>query len=105
MTALKVFRTVAFLEGTSYLVLLLVAMPLKYLLAMPLAVRVVGSIHGFLFVLFVLLLLRVATERQWPLLRSGWALLASVLPGGTFVFDRTLQAELARCSEESAQQH
>ncbi|HMR75495.1 MAG TPA: DUF3817 domain-containing protein [Polyangiaceae bacterium] len=100
MKALQAFRIVALLEGTSYLVLLLVAMPLKYLLDMPLAVRIVGSLHGFLFVVFVLLLLRLATEHGWPLLRSVGALVASVVPGGTFYFDRTLQAELAKLAAE-----
>ena len=58
MTALRQLRLVALLEGASFLVLLFVAMPLKYLAGMPLAVRIAGSIHGALFIAFVVALYR-----------------------------------------------
>jgi integral membrane protein len=94
MKALQMLRVVGFLEGVSFLVLLLVAMPLKYMLAMPIAVRVAGSLHGFLFVLFVAALLRAAIVRKWPLRRSFAAFGASLVPGGTFILDRALKREL-----------
>ncbi|RYZ34498.1 MAG: DUF3817 domain-containing protein, partial [Myxococcaceae bacterium] len=53
MSALRQLRLIAFLEGLSFLGLLFVAMPVKYLLGQPLAVRVAGSVHGLLFLLFV----------------------------------------------------
>ena len=53
MTALRQLRLVAFLEGSSFLVLLFIAMPLKYLAGLPLAVRVAGSVHGLLFLVFL----------------------------------------------------
>jgi integral membrane protein len=84
---------VAFLEGLSFLVLLLVAMPLKYLAGKPGAVRVVGLTHGLLFILFCVTLIRVGTLRGWPLRRWAGALLASLLPFGTFVLDRSLARE------------
>ena len=91
---LQNFRIVAFLEGMSFVVLLFVAMPLKYMLDLPIAVRVVGSIHGLLFVIFVAALVRVAFERRWPLRRSAVAFVASCVPFGTFVLDRALKREL-----------
>ena len=53
MEELKQFRWVAFLEGLSFVLLLFVAMPLKYWAGLPLAVRIVGMVHGLLFVLFI----------------------------------------------------
>ena len=94
MRSLHQLRIVAFLEGMSFLVLLFIAMPLKYLAGQPLAVRVVGLIHGILFLAFVVALFRAARARTWPLRRSGLALLASLLPFGTFVLDRSLRAEI-----------
>ena len=66
MTALRQLRLVALLEGTSFLVLLFVAMPLKYLAGLPLAVRIVGSLHGLLFLMFLAALLRAGSQRGWP---------------------------------------
>jgi len=94
MSALRSLRVIAFLEGTSFLVLLLIAMPLKYLFALPLAVRIVGGVHGLLFLVFVFALYRAATERDWSWRRSLSAFIASLVPGGTFVLDRSLRREM-----------
>jgi integral membrane protein len=95
MTALRQLRLVALLEGASFLILLFIAMPLKYLADLPVAVRIAGSVHGFLFLVFVVLLFRAARQRAWPLRRSLLAFISSILPFGTFVFDRTLRREIA----------
>src|SRR5688572_29585194 len=94
MTALRQLRLVAFLEGSSFVLLLFVAMPLKYLAGLPLAVRVVGSIHGALFLVFLVALYRAARGREWPHRRSLAAFVASILPFGTFVFDASLRREI-----------
>jgi integral membrane protein len=96
-TPLRRLRLIGLLEGTSYLVLLLIAMPLKYAAGYPLAVQVVGAIHGGLFVLFVLSVLEVTLRRPWWSIGFwGGAALAAVVPLGTFVFDRWLKrVELA----------
>lgn len=94
VTVLRQLRLVALLEGLSFLVLLFVAMPLKYLAGLPLAVRIAGSIHGGLFIWFVVALYRAARARAWPRRRSMTALVASILPFGTFVFDASLRREL-----------
>jgi integral membrane protein len=94
MTALRQLRLVALLEGSSFLILLFVAMPLKYLAGMPLAVRIVGSIHGALFLLFLAALYRAARARDWTRRRSVTAFVASILPFGTFVFDASLRREI-----------
>jgi integral membrane protein len=82
-------------EGCSYLVLLLVAMPLKYIWAMPLGVRIVGAVHGVLFLLYVALAFRAARANSWQASKLVRVLVASVLPCGPFVIDRSLRAETA----------
>jgi integral membrane protein len=88
---IRTFRLIAFAEGVSYLVLLGIAMPLKYLAGMPLAVRITGSIHGLLFILFCVQLYRVAIEHEWPPRRWLFAFAMSLIPFGTFVLDRRLR--------------
>jgi len=86
-TPLQRFRIIAIMEGISFVVLLFIAMPLKYLADMPLAVRVVGMIHGILFILFVAMLADVSKTYKWPLRQSMMAFIASILPFGTLVYD------------------
>jgi integral membrane protein len=88
-------RLVGLLEGASYLLLLGVAMPLKYWAGMPLAVRVVGMAHGVLFVAFVAALLLAWRARRWSVLRAAGLFVACLIPFGTFVVDRGLREEQA----------
>lgn len=87
------FRKIALAEGVSFLVLLFVAMPLKYFAGMPLAVTIVGGLHGVLFVAFVILAREVKSDykKDWKWL--GKAMLASILPFGTFVADKEWKKE------------
>lgn len=86
-------RGIAFIEGVSFLLLLGIAMPLKYLADFPGPVKIVGWIHGLFFVLYLLALADVSLKRQWPRSRIAGALLASVVPFGTFVLDARLRQE------------
>jgi len=92
-SALGRFRLVAILEGISYLVLLFIAMPMKYIWHQPLAVKYTGWAHGVLFVLYMLLLLLVWIELKWKFTRVLWAFVASLIPFGTFILDKQLQKE------------
>ena len=87
------FRMVAIAEGVSFLVLLLIAMPLKYMFDMPLMVKLVGWLHGALFVAFFYFAFEVFTSFKKEFLWLGKAFLASVIPFGTFIFDRELKME------------
>lgn len=89
-TPLGRLRLVSLLEGASLLLLLGVAMPLKYLAGQPLAVRWVGLVHGVLFVSYALLLAQCTLELRWPARRFGLGLLLSVLPFGAFYAERRL---------------
>ena len=86
-------RVVGFAEAVSFLVLLGVAMPLKYLYGLPGAVRVVGLIHGVLFMLYGAAVVRVAVARRWSAMRWLESLAASVFPFGPFLLDRRLRRE------------
>lgn len=89
-TPLGRLRLVGIPEGVSALVLFLVAMPLKHAAGMPMAVTVVGSIHGGLFVLFCLALAHAWAARAVDARWAALLLLAAIVPGGTLVADRRL---------------
>lgn len=96
MNDLKLLRTVGTLEGISFLFLLLVAMPLKYMGGMPAAVTYAGLAHGALFLAFLVAVLAVSHRRQWPVWVFLLGLLAAVLPFGPFVFDAWLGKRYGR---------
>ena len=87
------FRRIAIAEGISFLVLLLIAMPLKYFAGQPLAVTIAGSIHGILFITFMILGLEYKTAAGKNLKWYALAFIASILPFGTFVLDKSLKKE------------
>ena len=87
----SLLRAVSLAEGVSYLVLLGIAMPLKYGANMPGAVRVVGSIHGALFVVFCVALLRAMLGARWPISRASLVFMASLVPFAAFWMDRRIR--------------
>lgn len=93
--AIRHLRFLAIWEGISFLVLLLIAMPLKYGMGMPGAVRITGAVHGILFVLYVLAVFRAASVCKWSLFRTLVALALSLFPIGTFFLERRLKREEA----------
>lgn len=90
MSFVRALRHLAIIEGISTLVLFGIAMPLKYFAGMPLAVRIVGSLHGALFVaLVVMLLLAIRKVPISPALAAA-GIAAAIVPGGPFLLDRHL---------------
>lgn len=89
-TNLGLLRIIGILEGISYLVLLGIAMPLKYIWDMPEFIYSTGMAHGLLFVLYVFFVLLVGYQLKWSLNKCFWALLASLVPFGTFIADKKL---------------
>lgn len=85
------FRIVAFLEGLSYITLLFIAMPLKYLYAMPIAVKIVGMTHGILFIAFLIYLLLCAQRHNFTKKDTFVFFIASLIPFGTFFTDKRLK--------------
>lgn len=81
-------RLLGMVEGVSMLLLVFVAMPLKYIAGQPEMVRLVGSIHGGLFILLVLYALYVGFEKGWSFRKvTFWVLLGSIFPFGPFIVD------------------
>lgn len=85
---IKIFKVVSFLEAISFLLLLFVAMPLKYMYDMPEYVRVVGMAHGILFVLYLLGTYWMYEKLNWSLKTLLVVCVCSVLPFGPFYADK-----------------
>ena len=93
-------RGIGVLEGISFLLLLGIAMPLKYLAGKPEAVSVVGMAHGVLFVLYGLALLHVKLAHRWSVRKALRPFLAAFVPFGPFLIDRELRAEEAATAKQ-----
>ena len=88
---IKTLRWVGFLEGISFLLLLFIAMPMKYMFDNPILVKYVGMGHGVLFIAFLVVLFIVCEKQKWALKMFILGLIASILPFGPFVFDAKLK--------------
>jgi len=85
---LNIFRIIAFLEGVSYILLLFVAVPIKYLMDDPQYVKMLGMPHGILFMLYVVLAFMIRSDFKWNAKQFSIVLLASIIPFGTFYIER-----------------
>jgi len=85
---LNIFRIIAFLEGVSYILLLFIATPIKYLLDEPQYVKLLGMPHGLLFITYVVLAFMMRGELKWNKNIFFKVLIASVIPFGTFYVDK-----------------
>ncbi|MDO5971060.1 DUF3817 domain-containing protein [Flavivirga aquimarina] len=83
-----IFRIVAFLEGISYILLLFIATPIKYLMHDPQYVKLLGMPHGLLFVAYVALAFMLKKDFNWNTKQFATVLIASIIPFGTFYIDR-----------------
>jgi len=87
-------RLLGYLEGTSLLFLVGVAVPFKYIAGNPVLVKAIGPIHGLLFLGFIFSTLSIGVEQQWNFQRTTWkVLLACIIPFGTFYIDRLITKE------------
>lgn len=88
----KNFRLVNSIEGYSYIILLFVAMPMKYIWGFPLAVKIAGMTHGILFILFCLLLVEAWKKTNWSHKENALFFVASLVPFGTFYTKSRIKA-------------
>ncbi|MFC4301909.1 DUF3817 domain-containing protein [Cohnella boryungensis] len=90
-TPLGRLRFIGIFEAASFLILLLIAMPLKYFADLPQGVTVVGMAHGVLFTLYLLAVLNALLARKLSWLMAALAVVAAFLPFGPLILDRKIQ--------------
>jgi integral membrane protein len=105
MIAMRFLRIVSISEGVSYLLLLLVAMPLKYLWDMPMAVKWVGWAHGTLFIALAVSVLLAMVLAALPFKTAFMVGVASLLPAGPFFADRLLHRHVEKLAGSRIPRH
>ena len=93
MSLLSIFRIIALLEGVSYILLLFIATPIKYMADDPTYVRMLGMPHGLLFIAYIAIAVLLKPEQQWNKRTFLVILAASLIPFGTFYVDKKLLAK------------
>jgi integral membrane protein len=93
LKTLQRFRVIAITEGISFLVLLLIAMPLKYMFDIPEPVTIMGWIHGVLFMVFIFFAILVFTYFEKEVMWLVKVLLSSLIPFGPFILGKELKIE------------
>ncbi|MCX2575316.1 DUF3817 domain-containing protein [Pedobacter sandarakinus] len=96
MSSLSLFRKVAVAEGISYLALLFIAMPIKYLLHYNEVVKYTGWVHGILFIAYGSTLIMAWQEQKWKFTKALTIFVASLLPFAPFIVDKRLKDERPR---------
>ena len=84
---IKTFRVISYLEGISYILLLFIAVPIKYYANDPTLVKLLGMPHGLLFVAYVILSLVNSKKHDWNFSKTLVVLISSIIPFGTFYVD------------------
>jgi integral membrane protein len=90
-TTIGQFRFIGFIEGLSLLILVFIAMPLKYVAGFPEAVRVVGSMHGFCFILYLLAIAYTTIKIRWSLKWIVSSVIVAFIPFGNIILDRYIK--------------
>lgn len=94
MNLINTFKITSFLEGTSYILLLFVGVPLKYFAGNDVLVKSLGMPHGILFIAYIILALAIRSRMKWDMKVTFFVLIASLLPFGTFYVNKKyLKAE------------
>ncbi len=94
-TGIGRLRIIAILEGISLLTLVFIAVPMKHMMDNPAFVKVIGPVHGALFLLFLFNTLSVGVEQNWKFKETTWkVLLACMIPFGTFYIDWKILSRL-----------
>jgi integral membrane protein len=88
------YRVMAYVTGVMLVLLVFVAVPLKYLADTPGPVAVVGTAHGFLFIVYLLTALDLGVRLRWPLLRLGLVMISGTIPFMSFVAERSVRREI-----------
>ncbi len=92
-TVIGRLRLTGFAEGVSYVILLFIAIPLKYFAGLPEVVKYTGWIHGVLFILYVAALFQIRVNYPWSFKKLMLSFAASLVPFGTFMMDKQWRQE------------
>tara|TARA_B100000768_G_scaffold48644_1_gene47461 strand:+ start:298 stop:573 length:276 start_codon:yes stop_codon:yes gene_type:complete len=84
----NLFRFISFLEGISFLLLVFIAVPIKYFEGNEFYVKLLGMPHGILFILYIVLLVFIQKQMKWDIKTIGIVAIASIIPFGTFYVDK-----------------
>ncbi len=93
-SALTRFRVMAYVVGTVLILLVCVAMPLKYLADSPGLVALIGPVHGFLYIVYLVVTFDLSLRQRWPLTRTVLLLLAGTVPFVSFLAERWVTARV-----------
>ncbi|WP_053217485.1 DUF3817 domain-containing protein [Virgibacillus senegalensis] len=88
---IRLFRIFGMIEGTSLVVLLFIAMPLKYIAGFPEVVTLIGSLHGFFFIVYLLVIAYTTLKIRWAFRWLFGSVLVAFIPFGNYVLDYRLQ--------------
>lgn len=92
-TALGRFRSISAIEGLSYLLLIFIAMPIKYIGGDPYPVKIFGMTHGVLFIFFMILLFDAKRKESWDTGFMFQLFVLSLIPFGAFLIERKVKSE------------
>jgi len=95
MSELKKFRIINKIEGISFLILLFIAMPLKYSFGYPIATKIIGMIHGLLVFAFIYQVIEAKNEEGFSWKETAFYFGLSLLPFGSFYTDKLLKTKYA----------
>jgi len=98
-SALTRYRVMAYVVGVFLLLLVLVAMPLKYLADNEGPISIIGPMHGFLYMVYLLASLDLAVKSRWSVKKTLWVLIAGTLPFVSFVVERKITREVQQQSQ------
>jgi integral membrane protein len=90
-SALHRFRIISYIEGLSYLTLLFIAMPIKYIGENPYPVKIIGMTHGVLFILFMIFLLESIKKHSWENKFGARLFVYSIIPFGSFFIEKKIK--------------
>ena len=92
-TTFSRFRLISFIEGISFLILVFIAMPLKYLAGIPLAVKIAGMTHGILFILFIIALIMAYKKYSWNNSLTFKLFVYSIITFGFILIEKTIMKD------------
>ena len=93
-------RVLGMIEGASFVLLMGLGMPMKYMMAQPLGVKILGPLHGALFVWLCVEIAQAVFGKDWPIKRGAVVFFASLFPFGPFLIDSWLKKQQAAFADE-----